>query len=784
MPPSSPESPATAEAPVTALTVSVKTLCAFAAKAGDLDLRFVPVPSAQEGQGGHRLVQNRRGPAYESEVILAAAFDRLTVRGRADGYDPHRRRVEEIKTFRGDFAAIKSNHRALHWAQAKTYAWMLCEREQLQRLGVALVYLDLDSEEETVLEETCTRDELRTHFETLCGRFLAWAAQEAKHRTDIDHALAALAFPHGEFRPGQRDLAEAVYRAAASDRCLLAQAPTGIGKTVATLFPLLKARPAQKLDKVFFLTAKTSGRGVALDALRTLDRDRAPLRVLELAAREKACEHPGRACNGDACPLARGFYDRLPAARGEAVQAGWLDRIELRRIALQHEVCPYYLAQELVRWSDVIVGDYNYYFDGSAFLFALTKEEDWRVALLVDEAHNLLDRARGMYSAELASAAIDGVTEKAPVPIRKALRNLDREWRLLQREQVAAYEARDEIPEPFARALLDAVAVMAEHFTAHPDEPLGPLQQCFFDVLRFARLVDSFARHSVFECTQGPEGARMLVIRNLVPAPFLAGRFDACASATCFSGTLAPFSFYRDTLGLPDDTATLDVDSPFRSEQLTVRVAMDVSTRFRDRPRSLATLVDIVAEQFAQRPGNYLAFFSSFDYLADASAAFADRHPDVPTWAQSRGMREADRDAFLARFAPGGQGIGFAVLGGAFGEGIDLPGDRLVGAFVASLGLPQHNEPNEVMRERMDALFGDGYEYTYVYPGLQKVVQAAGRVIRTETDAGVLYLLDDRFARQEIRALLPAWWRVQPMFASEVGAAPSGGPPDLAQPGR
>jgi DNA excision repair protein ERCC-2 len=781
--PSCPD-PSTAEGPATALTVSVKTLCAFAAKAGDLDLRFVPVPSAQEGQGGHRLVQNRRGPAYESEVILAAQFGRLAVRGRADGYDPHRRRVEEIKTFRGEYAAIKSNHRALHWAQAKTYAWMLCERDELQRMGVALVYLDLDSEEETVLEETCTRDALSEHFEALCGRFLAWAAQEAAHRAGIDQALAALAFPHGEFRPGQRDLAEAVYRAAASDRCLLAQAPTGIGKTVATLFPLLKARPTQKLDKLFFLTAKTSGRAVALDTLRRLDRERAPLRVLELAAREKACEHPGRACNGEACPLARGFYDRLPAARGEAVRSGFLDRAELRRIALQHAVCPYYLAQELVRWSDVVVGDYNYYFDGSAFLYALTKEEDWRVALLVDEAHNLLDRARGMYSAELASAAIDGVMEKAPAPFRKALGNLEREWRLLQREQVAAYEARDEIPEPFARALLDAVAVMAEHFTAHPDEPLGPLQQCFFDVLRFARLTDSFARHSVFECTLGVDGERVLGIRNLVPAPFLAGRFGACVSATCFSGTLAPFSFYRDTLGLPDDTATLDVDSPFRSEQLTVRVAMDVSTRFRDRPRSLSTLVDIIADQFAQRPGNYLAFFSSFDYLADASAAFADRHPDVPTWAQSRGMREADRDAFLARFVPGGQGIGFAVLGGAFGEGIDLPGDRLVGAFVASLGLPQHNEPNEVMRERMELLFGDGYEYTYVYPGLQKVVQAAGRVIRTETDAGVLYLLDDRFARQEIRALLPAWWRVQPMFASEVGATPRGAAPDLAQPGR
>lgn len=747
------------------LAVSVRTLCAFAAKAGDLDLRFVPAPSGQEGQAGHRLVQSRRSLDYESEVGLSARFGRLLVRGRADGWDPRRRRVEEIKTYRGDFGRIKANHRALHWAQARSYAWMLCERDALPALDVALVYLDLGTEKETVLAESWTRADLQQHFEALCARYLAWAEQESAHRAALDPALAALAFPHGGFRPGQRELAEAVYRSAVSARPLLAQAPTGIGKTVATLFPLLKARPARQFDKIFFLTAKTSGRAVALGALQTFDRAQAPLRVLELAAREKVCEYPGRACNGDDCPLARGFYDRLPAARGEAIAAAWLDREALRGIALAHQVCPYFLAQEMVRWSDVVIGDYNYYFDGSAFLYALTKDEEWRVALLVDEAHNLLDRARGMYSAQLDAAALEAVRAKAPALLRKPLGGLAREWQLLQRDQVAAYQPHDQVPERFARALQEAVSLMAEHFSARPDEPPGALQQCFFDLLQFARLADSFGKHSVFEATLGPGDTRALAIRNLVPAPFLQARFADAASAACFSGTLAPFSFYRDTLGLPENTATLDVGSPFRSEQLDVRVAMDLSTRFRDRDQSLDALIDIVAAQFARRPGNYLAFFSSFDYLDSASAAFERRHPGIPAWRQSRGMREAEREAFLARFAAGGQGVGFAVLGGAFGEGIDLPGDRLVGAFVASLGLPQHNEPNEVMRERMDALFGDGYAYTYVYPGLQKVVQAAGRVIRSETDAGVLYLLDDRFAREEIRALLPAWWQLEPMFA-------------------
>ncbi|SCX65210.1 ATP-dependent DNA helicase [Variovorax sp. EL159] len=753
--------------------VSVKALCAFGAKAGDLDLRFVPAPSALEGMAGHALVQGRRGSGYECEVGLEATCGTLRVRGRADGYEARRSRVEEIKTFRGDFDAIRGNHRALHWAQARTYGWMLCEQHGHEEMTVALVYLDLATGDETVLEESHTRASLQAHFELLCGRYSAWAQSEAAHRAALDDTLARLEFPHRTFRTGQRELAEAVYRAAAGSRRLMTQAPTGIGKTLATIFPLLKARAAGRIDKVFFLTAKTSGRPVALDALRTLDTGHAQgrVRVLELAAREKVCEYPDRACHGDSCPLAKGFYDRLPAAREQAAQAARLDREALRHIALAHEVCPYFLAQEMAHWSDAIVGDYNYYFDGSAFLYATMRDADWRVAVLVDEAHNLLERARGMYTAQLEGAALEEAHRVAPSALRGPLARLFREWDTLQQSQQADYETGDEIPERFVRTLQAANTAMAEYFAATPDASQGPLQRFFFDALHFARMAEAFGDHSVFERTLGAaQEQRSLAIRNLVPAPFLESRFADAVSVTCFSGTLSPFEFYRDALGLPEDTALLDVASPFNSRQLRVEVAMDVSTRFRDRAGSLRNVADIIGAQFERLPGNYLAFFSSFDYLEKACAAFSARHPGVPVWTQTRGMREADRHGFIARFEEGGRGIGFAVLGGAFGEGIDLPGSRLIGAFVASLGLPQYNELNEITRERMQSRFGKGYEYTYLYPGLQKVVQAAGRVIRTEEDRGVLHLLDDRFARAEIRELLPRWWHVRLTGDAEDGA--------------
>ena len=754
-----------------ARAVSVRALCAFGAKAGDLDFRFVPAPSAQEGVAGHLLVQGRRDDGYRSEMALSADFEGLHVRGRADGYDAARSRVEEIKTFRGDFAGIRANHRALHWAQARTYGWMLCRQLGLPSVSVALVYLDIASGDETVLEERWSADALREAFEALCRRYTAWSLQEARHRTALAADLDALVFPHAGFRAGQRELAEAVYRAASARRCLIAQAPTGIGKTVATLFPLLRGWRAQQTDKLFFLTAKTSGRAIALDALALLARPAPSLRVLELTAREKVCEYPGQACHGEACPLARGFYDRLPAARSEAVAMQRLDTAALRRVALAHTVCPYFLAQEMVRWSDVVVADYNYWFDSSALLCAMTQQEEWRAAVLVDEAHNLLERARGMYSAPLEHAALDQARAGAPARVRPALDRLHREWQALQRTQVDAYATHDVVPPRWQQALQDAITLLAEHFAEAPETAHGPLQRFFFDALHFARLADAMGDHSVFESTlEGPDAGSALALRNLVPAPFLKPRFAASMSTVCFSGTLAPFAFYRDMLGLPAGTAELEVASPFQAHQLEVRVLLDVSTRYRHRARSLPQLAALMGATFARRPGNYLAFFSSFEFLADAHAHFTRMHPGVPTWTQSAAMREADRDAFVARFRPAGRGIGFAVLGGAFGEGIDLPGDRLIGAFVASLGLPQHDARNEVMRERTDARFGDGYAYTYLYPGLRKVVQAAGRVIRTEQDTGVLYLLDDRFAQPEVQRLLPPWWHVVNCRAADAAA--------------
>jgi DNA excision repair protein ERCC-2 len=744
--------------------IAVRALCEFTAKQGDLDLRFTPSPTALEGIAGHALVTGRRADGYESELRLEGRHGPLRVRGRADGFDAARGRLEEIKTHRGDLSRQPAHQRHLHWAQLKVYGWLLCETRGLTELNLALVYFDLGSQHETVIEERHEASALRAFFEDQCERFIAWAAQEMAHRQARDAALAALAFPHESFRPGQRELAEAVYRVSAHGRCLLAQAPTGIGKTVGTLFPLLKAVPGQKIDKVFFLAAKTPGRQLALDAMARIATPGLPLRVLELVARDKACEHPDKACHGDACPLARGFYDKLPAARAAAVAAGPQHRAALREVALAHAVCPYYLGQELARWADVVVGDYNYWFDGSAMLHAMAQQNEWQVGVLVDEAHNLVERGRGMYSGEMGRAGLRALRLSAPAHLRKPMDRLDRCWRALLKESDAPYTVRDALPDSWLDALQRVATALGEHFAeAAAAPPDAALQQFYFDALQFLRLAQSFGSHSLVDITRHDARGQdaVLCIRNLLPGPFLGPRMAAAHTVTLFSATLSPTAFYRDTLGLPPETAWIDVPSPYAAEQLTVRVARGISTRFADRQASAAPIAQLMAEQFEAAPGNYLAFFSSYDYLEMVASRFEAAHPHISAWRQSRRMSEADRQAFLDRFVVGGAGIGFAVLGGSFAEGIDLPGERLVGAFVATLGLPQINPVNEELRRRMQDAFGAGYDYTYLYPGIRKVVQAAGRVIRTREDKGVVVLIDERYTRSQVQALLPRWWHIQ-----------------------
>ncbi len=758
------------------IDVSVRNLCEFAARSGSLEFRYTPAPSADEGIIGHLTVQQRRPEPYVAEYHLTGECAGIGICGRVDGYyvNPDNSYLEEIKTHRGNINRIGPGRRALHWAQLKVYGALLCMRDRRDSIDLRLTYFEVRDEHEIQDTQTFEAASLTQFLYTLCDRYRHWAESEAAHRCARDAALRALRFPYQDFRTGQRALSENVYKAAMRDTPLLLQAPTGIGKTVGVLFPALKAMPAADMDRVFFLSNRNTGRQLGVDGLCSiLDHQGAavPLRFVELSAKEASCDHPDKACHGDSCPLADGFFDRLSAARQQATEQRLLSQQALRRIAAEHSICRYFLAQEMARWSDVVVGDVNHYFDQFALLYSLAQQNDWRVMPVVDEAHNLIERARGMYSMELSEAELLYTVRKVPTPLLKPLSELETAWAALIRPFLDNSELEphhqyylDTVPEDLNTALYGVIAAITDYLTDHP--AAADVQQVLFTALAFLRLADSFADHSLctlsFETLSGSNhvkpGSGKLSIDNLIPADHLRARFDAAASTVLFSATLSPPQYHQDLLGLPAITVFKDVESPFCRQQIDLRLITSINTRQHQRQYSLAPICLRISQQAARTPGNYLVYVSSFDYLNALFEHLHQQSPALRLLRQRPGMPPAERESFIADVSDSTPSVGFAVLGGVFGEGIDLPGERLIGVFVATLGLPPHNDLYEVLRQRLETRYGRGYDYTYLYPGLQKVVQAAGRLIRTPQDRGVIELIDDRFTRPAIRKLLPKWW--------------------------
>ncbi|MDT0635180.1 ATP-dependent DNA helicase [Spectribacter hydrogenoxidans] len=750
-----------------AFSASVRAFCAFVARRGDLDHRFTPSPTAAQGMAGHAAVARRRPGDYHTEVPITGIINGLRLSGRIDGVAASPLAIEEIKTFRGRYDRIPENHRALHRAQLETYGALYCREHRLTRIELRLVYYDVDHRQEHVEPWLADADALEAALIEQADCYLKWADAQADHVRRRNAALRDLTFPHAQPTVGQAQLMTAVDTAIREQTDLLAQAPTGVGKTLGTLYPALAALGNGQLDRLLYLTAKTSAQQEAVKALDSLavDERPLPLRRLVLAARDRACEHPDKACHGQSCPLARGFFDRLPAARQAAAEHHELTPLRLKTIAAAHRVCPYYLGQEMAHWSDVVIGDYHYYFDQSALLHALTREYRWRVAVLVDEAHNLIDRARTMYSAALDQAELRAAAAGLPGAVRPALQALDRALSTLEPSVEDNINADTRaLPTQVSQTLTSTAAAITAYLAHDPDGADQALLEICFAVLALLRLTEAFGPHSFCDITRTErqqglfrENLTRVAIDNVVPGPHLAPRLNSAVSVIAFSATLSPVSFYQRMLGFEPDVPVCDAPSAFRREQLQVRHVTDIPTAPAMRRASAAPIAALIGRVARRRPGNYLVCFSSFAYLRTVADTFERDCPEVSCCRQTPAMSDRDRRRLLAAFEPSAQQVVFAVLGGVFSEGIDLPGDRLVGAFIVTLGLPAFDDRNQRTARRIETLMGagEGYRFTYLYPGLRKVVQAAGRVIRSTRDEGSVWLIDPRWRNPDIQCLMP-----------------------------
>ena len=755
---------------------SVRELVAFVHRTGGLagTGAFRASDRALEGGRAHRRVQNRRTGDYEPEVPVEWKAVRgmvdLTIAGRIDGlratHSPPV--VEEIKSVDRFW---DGNADPLHLAQLKIYAAILAIQRDWAEVELHLTYLNLETDTETVLPFRLTHTELEAFFEETISVWFEWLELEAHWISLRNESLEKLAFPFQGFRGGQRELARRVYRAIRDRRHLFVEAPTGLGKTMATLFPAAKALPLLGEGKIFFLTAKTPGRIAAAEAGKHLRRAGAKLRCLTLTAKNRICftENPN-GCDPRVCPYAIGYHDRIRPALRELLEQERLDRETVELIARKHMVCPFELSLDASSWCDIVIGDFNHAFDPSARLQRHFAEGNGRHVILVDEAHNLVDRSRDMHSATLSPLDLEvrpgAVRAKGASKARSALERartlLVQAVRMPSSNYLPARDYHDgsvflEIPKDLLSACRDAARALEGLLASlKPGTDLGGWIEPWFalnDWLRAAEAFDDTCRL----ITHPQEKSATVFCAD--PSSRLRGDLRALRCAVFFSATLSPMDYFRDLLGgdAGDDSAVFD--SPFAPDQMRLRIlAADIT--YKNRATSLDAVANAVARHVQSVPGNHLVFCPSMAYLDDLSAKLQALLPEEFLMTQTSGMPDAERSAFLDSFQPKSRRTALAVLGGIFSEGIDLPGDRLVGVTVIGTGLPRLSLERDILLAHFEEKKGSGFDYAYRFPGMQRVLQAAGRLIRTETDKGSALLVDQRFLEPRHQLLFPSWWRI------------------------
>ncbi len=756
------------------INLPIRQLVELIMRSGDIDSRYVSKDRMAEGAKAHRSLQKKNRELYEdyrSEVWLSAeyscnGFD-YRLEGRADGIFRREGRytIDEIKTTTQPLSFIQEGLNPAHWAQAKCYAYIFAFQNALPEIAVQLTYFNLETDESKQFVQVLAIGELKEFLERLIAEYSVWAGYLSEWQKTRDLSVKALQFPFPVYRKGQRELAVNVYRTIAGSKKLFVQAPTGIGKTISALFPAIKAMAEGKTSKIFYLTAKTITRRVAEEGFVKMRRDGLKLKTLTLTAKEKICFCAKPACHPEYCEYAKGHYDRINSAILDALQeCDELSRNTVEKYAQKHRVCPFELSLDLAFWADCIIGDYNYVFDPRAHLRRFFAAESSDYVFLIDEAHNLLDRAREMFSAGLGKTAFYQAKKaykgrsKALDKILNSINKMMIDWRRQCGEQGHMVTA--EKPLDFVGLISKYTATCESLLKENKDlsEDNGFLQ-LYFETLGFMTIADFYdERYVTFIEAQGNEVRLKLFC--LDPSFLLSEAFQRGSSAVLFSATLSPLPFFREVLGGREEDRMLSLDSPFDKRKLCVLTADRVSTKYQDREQSKEQITALIGSFVRQKTGNYLVYFPSYKYMHDVFADFVLAYPEITAVEQKTSLSEAEREDFLYSFQEDPQEtyVAFCVLGGIFAEGIDLKGSRLIGAVIVGVGLPQLNVQQDIIRDYFNSKNGLGFEYAYRYPGMNKVMQAAGRVIRSESDSGAVLLIDERFSHKHYAELLPKHW--------------------------
>ena len=758
------------------IRISERNLVEFILREGDIDNRTGGGQDPENMQMGsriHRKIQRQMGADYQAEVplkteIVCDGFT-LKIEGRADGliHTKEQVMVDEIKGVLRELDRVQEPA-GIHLAQAKCYASMVAEQEGVDEIGVQMTYCQMETEEVKRFQYSYQSNELKVWFDEVIRQYKKWAKFQIEWRKARNASIKGIEFPF-PYRKGQRDLAVSVYRTILRKKKLFIQAPTGVGKTISTVFPAVKAVGEELGEKIFYLTAKTITRTVAEQAFETLREQNLKFKVITLTAKEKICFCEETSCNPDDCPYAKGHFDRVNDAVYELLmQEDVMSREVLEAQARKHKVCPFEMALDVSTWVDGVICDYNYVFDPDARLRRFFAEGGAGGYLfLIDEAHNLVERGRQMYSAELCKEDFLSVKKLVKGEAPRFAKRLEACNKILlaMKKECETYKVLDNISH-FGIQLMNVLSETDRYLEECVDKEVREtVLDFYFQVRSFLNIYDGLDENYVIYTEYQENGRFVLKLFCVNPAANLQKCLDKGNSAVFFSATLLPIQYYKRLLSTEKDNYAVYIDSSFDTKKRLLMNGVDVSTRYTMRSREMyqryATYIFRVVKA---KMGNYLIFFPSYRFMEDVYQEFtqllASDEEEMELVIQQKHMDEEERENFLRAFEMGREKslIGFGVLGGIFSEGIDLTNEKLIGTLIIGTGLPQVCNEREILKSYFDQKGLYGFDYAYRYPGMNKVLQAAGRVIRTEDDRGVILLLDERFQKEKGKEIFPKEW--------------------------
>ena len=755
--------------------ISVRNLIEYILRSGSIESVALSSSRAVDGTRAHQKFQKAQDETYESEVSLehrcnVGGVD-FIVQGRMDGLiaTDHDVVIDEIKSTGLALKNLKGDNE-LHWAQCKMYAYIYAYQNDVPNLTCRLTYVQLETFTPKHYTQAFTFAELEEFYYDILEKYAQWAWTLKSFRLRSDASIASLQFPFDGYREGQKQLMNGVYKTIVEGQKLFARAPTGIGKTIATLFPSLKALGLGKTEKIFYLTAKTIGKEVASATMNLLEKEGLVAKRVIITAKDKICFLEETKCNKEDCPYANGHFDRVNWAIEELfAEHDLYTRDVIEGAAYKHKVCPYELSLDLALFCEVIICDYNYVFDPSAKLQRFFIEGGGAYTILIDEAHNLVDRGRSMFSAKLEKEevlSLKRLVKPLDSSLHKYVSSLNQKL-IGYRKECESYDhtrfETEDMPYEIEDDLRAIIYRTEKIFKDHQDWPhMDELLDFFFKAYDYVKKTELYS--DKYTTTYEKKGSNLIInLYCIDPSDNLRQAIFEMKGVIFFSATLIPMSYYMDLLGGKKENYGMLLPSPFEQDKLGLIIDKSISTKYVHREASIAPIGEHIMTIAKEKPGNYLVFFPSYKYMEDVLDYVTytlniNDHFDLLY--QERGLSEEAKEAFIDAFSQERNRslVAFSVMGGMFSEGIDLVGERLIGTIIVGVGLPMICYENDLIRQHFDQTNHNGFDYAYIYPGMNKVLQAAGRVIRSTEDKGVVVLIDERFNQRHYQRLYPGEW--------------------------